>query len=53
MTRHEHPCGLSLKPDHAQGTCAGNLTLPAGVKGVFRWKGRETTLVPGGTTQIK
>lgn len=50
-----HPQGWvegKLRFDKTSGRCTGEITLPAGVKGVFRWQGAEMPLVAGGSTKI-
>jgi hypothetical protein len=51
-----HPKGWiegKLRFDHQTGKCSGDIVLPEGVKGTFRWKGTETRLNPGMKTGIQ
>lgn len=50
-----HPKGWiegKLHFDHKTGSCTGELTIPEGVKGTFRWKGSEVKLGAGSKTAI-
>ena len=54
--RAPHPNGWiegKLHFDPNSGKCSGEITLPEGAKGTFRWKGAETRLVPGTKTRIE
>ncbi len=53
--RSPHPRGWIegwLEFDYEQGKCRGEIALPQGVKGVFRWRGTELALEGGRLTAI-
>jgi alpha-L-rhamnosidase len=51
-----HPQGWiegKLHFDRQSGKCAGEITLPEGVTGTFRWQGAQIKLLPGVKTSIQ
>jgi hypothetical protein len=53
--RTPHPRGWIegwLEFDYEHGKCRGEIALPPGVQGVFRWRGTEVPLEGGRPTLI-